>query len=52
MNNATDRVVARWRAFPRDCPDGEKSCTDLRTAALVETLERLALVTEQRGIWP
>jgi glutamate dehydrogenase/leucine dehydrogenase len=52
MNNATDRVVARWRAFPHDCPDGEKSCTDLRAAALVETLERLALVTEQRGIWP
>ena len=52
MNNATDRVVSRWRAFPHDCPDGEKSCTDLRTAALVETLERLALVTAQRGIWP
>ena len=50
MNNATDRVVNRWRAFPGDCPD--TTCTDLRTAALVEALERLALVIEQRGIWP
>jgi glutamate dehydrogenase (NAD(P)+) len=53
INNATDRVVSRWRAFPSDCPDGSKAlCTDLRTAALVEALERLALVVEQRGIWP
>jgi len=52
MNNATDRVVARWRAFPRDCPDSDPACTDLRTAALVESLERLALVVRQRGIWP
>ena len=52
MNNATDRVVARWRAFPSQYPDGETACTDLRTAALVEALERLALVIEQRGIWP
>lgn len=53
INNATDRVVARWREFPSDCPDGsEMPCTDLRTAAMVVALERLALVVEQRGIWP
>jgi glutamate dehydrogenase/leucine dehydrogenase len=53
INAATDRVITRWRAFPTDCPDGGPAmCTDLRTAALVEALERLALVVEQRGIWP
>jgi glutamate dehydrogenase (NAD(P)+) len=53
INGATDRVVSRWRAFSADCADaGGAVCTDLRTAALVEALERLALVVEQRGIWP
>ena len=53
INGATDRVISRWRAFPADCPDDAvQLCTDLRTAALVEALERLALVVEQRGIWP
>jgi glutamate dehydrogenase (NAD(P)+) len=53
INAATDRVVGRWREFPTDCPDGSAAlCTDLRTAALLEALERLALVVEQRGIWP
>lgn len=51
INNATDRVVARWRAFAGEQGDGER-CTDLRTAALVEALERLASVLEQRGVWP
>jgi glutamate dehydrogenase/leucine dehydrogenase len=51
MVAATDRVVARWRGFPADCADAGL-CTDLRTAALVETLHRLARVTLQRGIWP
>ena len=53
INAATDRVVTRWRALPTDCPDGSGTfCTDLRTAAMVVALERLALVVEQRGIWP
>ncbi len=53
INNATDRVVARWREFPSDCPNAsEMLCTDLRTAAMVVALERLASVLEQRGIWP
>ena len=51
MFDATDRVVARWRAFPADCPD-QTLCTDLRTAAMVEAVERLGRVLEQRGIWP
>ena len=51
INNATDRVVARWRAFAGQPGDGER-CTDLRTAALVEALERLTSVLEQRGVWP
>jgi glutamate dehydrogenase (NAD(P)+) len=51
MVDATNRVVARWRALPADCA-GHRLCTDLRTAALLEALERLARVVEQRGIWP
>jgi glutamate dehydrogenase (NAD(P)+) len=51
INNATDRVINRWRAFPSDCEEAGL-CTDLRTAALVEAVERLAHVIEQRGIWP
>jgi glutamate dehydrogenase (NAD(P)+) len=49
--SATDRVVSRWRALPGSCPESTL-CTDLRTAALVEALDRLAKVTLQRGIWP
>ncbi len=49
--NATDRVVSRWRTLPANCPDGSL-CTDLRTAAMVEALDRLTRVTLQRGIWP
>jgi len=51
INSATDRVVNRWRAFPSDCAE-TGLCIDLRTAALVEAVERLAHVIEQRGIWP
>ncbi|MBK5941662.1 Glu/Leu/Phe/Val family dehydrogenase [Halochromatium roseum] len=51
INNATDRVVARWRAFDSH-PNNRALCTDLRTAALVEALERLTSILEQRGVWP
>ncbi|GAB0147988.1 MULTISPECIES: Glu/Leu/Phe/Val dehydrogenase [Marichromatium] len=51
MFDATDRVVARWRGFPQDCAE-QGLCGDLRTAALVEALDRLARATLQRGIWP
>ncbi len=47
---ATDQVVARWRNLPAD---GAPECArDLRTAALVIAIERLARVTLERGIWP
>ncbi len=49
--DATDRVVSRWRALPASDPEGGLS-TDLRTAAMAESLDRLARVTLQRGIWP
>jgi len=49
--NATDRVMARWRALPATVQDTPLT-TDMRTAALVEALDRLAKVTLQRGIWP
>jgi glutamate dehydrogenase (NAD(P)+) len=49
--DAVDRVVSHWRSFPSECPD-RGLCTDLRTAAMVVALERLAQVTLQRGIWP
>jgi glutamate dehydrogenase (NAD(P)+) len=53
MHDATDRVVARWRQFPPTTGDeSEPLRRDLRTAALVEALERLARVLQQRGIWP
>ncbi len=51
MFNAVDRVVARWRGFPSDCA-AHGLCADIRTAAMVEAVERLARVTLQRGIWP
>jgi len=51
INSATDRVVARWRAIA--CHQSDHGlCTDLRTAALVEALERLTAVLDQRGVWP
>jgi glutamate dehydrogenase/leucine dehydrogenase len=46
---ATDRVVQRWREM--QAMDAAMPC-DLRTAALVEAIERLARITLQRGIWP
>lgn len=52
MNNATDRVVDRWRQFAPQTDEASALSRDLRTAAMVESLERLAHVLEQRGIWP
>lgn len=51
MTDAVERVVARWRSFPAGCEE-KGLCMDLRTAAMVEAIERLARVTLQRGIWP
>jgi glutamate dehydrogenase/leucine dehydrogenase len=46
---ATDAVVERWRRFP---PQSAELRTDLRTAAWVEAIDRVARVTLKRGIWP
>ncbi|MEA3276767.1 MAG: Glu/Leu/Phe/Val dehydrogenase [Pseudomonadota bacterium] len=51
ITDAVDRVMARWRSFPPECPE-HGLCMDLRTAAMVEAVDRLAHVTMQRGIWP
>lgn len=63
MVDAVDATVACWQKFLDD-PDTEdpvdndqvkgapQSPTDLRTAALVVAVQRVAQVTLQRGIWP
>jgi glutamate dehydrogenase (NAD(P)+) len=50
MVAAVDRVVGRWRLLGASTEDGR--VTDLRTAAMVEAVGRLATVTQERGIWP
>lgn len=53
MFKATDAVVERWRRFPSDTDQTDTDLrTDLRTAALVVAIERVANVTLKRGIWP
>jgi glutamate dehydrogenase (NAD(P)+) len=59
IDRATDGVVRRWRAMlagTEDAPpDGvarDRPCVDLRTAALVLAVERIADVALRRGIWP
>lgn len=49
MVHAVDKVVARWHSLQIA---REGTCRDLRTAALVEAIERIARITIQRGIWP
>ncbi len=51
MTSAVDRVVARWQTFSADAGTSGP-CVDLRTAAMVEAVGRLATVTQERGIWP
>ena len=60
MYAATDRVLQRWAELRRDGEDARvddavftaAAGPELRTAALVAAIERLARVTLQRGIWP
>lgn len=65
MFNTVDAVVERWRAFDdlKDDDEGKNTdeaypiamkevSRDLRTAALVLAIQRVANVTIQRGIWP
>lgn len=54
MRQAVDAVVERWRRLPPEPAEGDGlvGALDLRTAALVVGVERLAKITLQRGIWP
>ena len=52
MNRAADAVVDRWRNLRRENGDADPIAINLRTAALVVAVERLANVTLERGIWP
>ena len=52
MHHATDVVVERWRRLSSSGPSHPELCTDLRTAALMLAIERVAHASLQRGIWP
>ena len=49
MRGAVDRVFDRWQRLTAAGGGHEH---DLRTAALVTSIEHVARVTLQRGIWP
>ncbi len=48
MHRAVNTVVQRWQTLNNE----GKVSVDMRTAAIVVAIERLAKVTIQRGIWP
>ena len=53
MNHAVDFVVDRWNKLKADlAARGSDTPVDLRTAALIVAIERVARATLQRGIWP
>jgi glutamate dehydrogenase (NAD(P)+) len=52
MNRAADAVVDRWRMLVKDHAETGQDAINLRTAALVVAIERVANVTLERGIWP
>jgi glutamate dehydrogenase/leucine dehydrogenase len=53
MRRAVDDVIGRWRALNTDrTPEVDRAPVDLRTAAMVVAIERLATVTLERGFWP
>lgn len=59
LQRATDAVIDRWRLLRSthaDKPKGDEStdplCLDIRTAALVVAVERVAHIALKRGIWP
>ncbi len=51
MYRGVDVVVERWRALKAACAASTLP-PDLRTAALVVAIERVAQVAMERGIWP
>jgi glutamate dehydrogenase (NAD(P)+) len=52
MNRASDAVVDRWQKLVKDHPESEIAPINLRTAALVVAVDRVAHVTLERDIWP
>jgi glutamate dehydrogenase (NAD(P)+) len=57
MRQATDVVINRWHQLRSETSKhvqgaGTEEPVDLRTAALVTAIERVARATLQRGIWP
>jgi glutamate dehydrogenase/leucine dehydrogenase len=53
MRRAVGAVVNRWRALNSiNGKEAISAAADLRTAALVVAIERLARATLKRGIWP
>jgi len=51
LRRAVEVAVARWRTLRAEAAAGDGP-VDLRTAALVVAIERVARATLQRGIWP
>ena len=55
INRAVDTVLERLHQLMKDDKDNEKikhNMHNLRVAAMIVSLERLAKVTKERGIWP
>ncbi|MFZ3033109.1 MAG: Glu/Leu/Phe/Val dehydrogenase [Parvibaculum sp.] len=53
MNHAVEFVVDRWNKLKTSlAAQGSATTIDLRTAALIVAIERVARATLQRGIWP
>ncbi len=61
MNQTVDEMVHQWKKLPDSLPNNPETTqsqkpkstgVDLRTAALVVAIDRLAKVTLERGIWP
>lgn len=61
MHRAVDATLARWHLLFETPPESEQADAgtdsdpppvDLRTAALVVAIERLARVTQELGLWP
>jgi glutamate dehydrogenase (NAD(P)+) len=58
MRRATDAVIDCWerlksaRGESHSDPQATPACIDIRTAALVLAIERIASIALKRGIWP
>jgi glutamate dehydrogenase (NAD(P)+) len=52
MDHATDAVLAQRTATNAQASVGPKERVDLRTAALILAIGRVAAAAEERGVWP